>query len=197
MGGADGMEDAGARSEERSLVLACQRGETAAFARLVRLHQDIALRTAYLLTNDREGAEDVAQTAFLQAFRQIGRCDPARPFRPWLLGIVANEARMYRRGRVRRPAERLDDASERAIEAADEPPLDQAVRADERARVRAALAALDEPQRTATVLHYFNDLSIAEIAAMQGCRPGTVKSRLFAARQRLRALLAVAIGGDR
>ena len=76
-------------------------------------------------------------------------------------------------------------------------PVDQAVRADERARVRAALATLDEPQRTATVLHYFNDLSIEEIAAVQGCRPGTVKSRLFAARQRLRAILAVAMGGDR
>lgn len=192
-GGADGVEEAGARAEEQDLALACQRGDVDAFARLVRLHQDIALRTAYLLTNDREGAEDVAQTAFLQAFRQIGRYDPARPFRPWLLGIVANEARMYRRGRARRPAERLDEA----VPAVGELTVDQAVRADEWARVRAALATLDEPQRTATVLHYFNDLSIDEIAAVQGCRPGTVKSRLFAARQRLRAILAAALGGER
>jgi RNA polymerase sigma factor (sigma-70 family) len=191
--GASGVEEAGARAEERAAVFACQRGETAAFARLVRLHQDIALRTAYLLTNDREGAEDVAQVAFLQAFRAIGRFDAERPFRPWLLGIVANEARMYRRGRSRRPAQPLNGS----IATTAEPPLDQAVRADERARVRAALAELAEPLRTATVLHYFNDLSIEEVAAAQGCRPGTVKSRLHTARQRLRAVLAAAIGGDR
>jgi RNA polymerase sigma-70 factor (ECF subfamily) len=87
---ADGVEEAGALAEERAVVLACQRGETAAFARLVRLHQDIALRTAYLLTNDREGAEDVAQVAFLQAFRAIGRFVVERPFGRWLLCLVEN-----------------------------------------------------------------------------------------------------------
>ncbi len=182
-GGAVGASEG--RVEERALVLACQRGEVGAFARLVRLHQDVAIRTAYLLTNDREAAEDVAQTAFLNAFRALARFDPERPFRPWLLAIVANEARMVWRSRRRRPTAPLDP-----FQADDgEPPLDWAIRQDERARVRAALLAIDEPFRTTVVLHYFNELSVEEVAAALGCRPGTVKSRLHKARQRLRGLL--------
>jgi RNA polymerase sigma factor (sigma-70 family) len=179
------VESPEARAEERAIVLACQRGDTGAFARLVRLHQDAALRTAFLLTNDRDVAEDVAQTAFLNAFRALHRFDPERPFRPWLLAIVANGARMHWRTRRRRPTEALDP--ERADDS--EPPLDWAVRQDERARVRAALLEIEEPFRTTVILHYFNELSVEEIADALGCRPGTVKSRLHKARQRLRGLL--------
>jgi RNA polymerase sigma-70 factor (ECF subfamily) len=127
----------------------------------------------------------VAQTAFLNAFRALHRFDPERPFRPWLLTIVANGARMHWRTRRRRPTEALDP--ERADDS--EPPLDWAVRQDERARVRAALLEIEEPFRTTVILHYFNELSVEEIADALGCRPGTVKSRLHKARQRLRGLL--------
>lgn len=174
--------------DDRALVLACRRGEVAAFARLVTRYGDLALRTAFLMTDDPQAAEDIAQTAFLNAFRHLHRFDPDRPFRPWLLGIVANEARRYRRDQRRHPTAVLAQD----LPATAEPLLSHVVREDERARVRRALAALAEPFRTTAVLYYLGDLSIEEVASAVGCRTGTVKSRLHAARRQLRTLLAPA-----
>ena len=179
------------QEQERALLLACCRGDEAAFARLVGRYQDLALRTAFLITNQRQAAEDVAQNAFINAFRHLRSFDLERAFTPWFLAILTNEARMYLRGQRRRPALPLDDdlADPAVVEQADEL-LARLVRNDERARVRAELSALDEPLRSTAVLYYFNDLSIDEIADATGAPPGTVKSRLHSARQRLRAALA-------
>ena len=77
--------------------------------------------------------------------------------------------------------------------------VNQVILNDERTRIREALAQLEEPFRTAAVLYYFNDLTIEEVASAMGCRPGTVKSRLYTARHRLRHALSwpteVAAGG--
>ena len=178
------------RESEQAVLLACRRGETAAFAQLVHAYQDVALRTAYLMTNDQQAAEDIAQNAFLAAFRNIHRFDASRPFRPWFLAILVNEARMYLRSQRRQPADDLDPN----LPTDHDSPLLQAIQADDRARVRAALADLDEPFRTAAVLYYFNNLSVDEIAASTGSQPGTVKSRLHTARQRLREVLAPLVG---
>jgi RNA polymerase sigma-70 factor (ECF subfamily) len=177
--------------QERALLLACRRGDEAAYAQLVGRYQDIALRTAFLITNHRQAAEDVAQNAFINAFRHLRSFDLERSFKPWFLAILTNEARMYLRGQRRRPAVPLVDglADAGAAAQADEL-LARLVRNDERAHVRAALAALDEPLRTTAVLYYFNDLSIDEIAEATGASPGAVKSRLHSARQRLRQTLA-------
>jgi RNA polymerase sigma-70 factor (ECF subfamily) len=146
------------------------------------------VRTAYLMTGDRQAAEDVAQNAFLNAFRHLHRFDPERPFRPWFFGILANEARMHRRWLRRRPTAPLDPQTPEGSEA--NPLLDRVVGDDERARVRRALADLAEPFRTAVVLYYFDDLSVEEVASAMDCRVGTVKSRLHTARARLREALA-------
>ncbi|MCW5850816.1 MAG: sigma-70 family RNA polymerase sigma factor [Anaerolineae bacterium] len=173
------------RDSEQAVLLACRRGETNAFAQLVHAYQDVALRTAYLMTNDQQAAEDIAQNAFLAAFRNIHRFDLTRPFRPWFLAILVNEARMYLRAQRRQPADDLDPS----LPTDQDSPLLQVIQADDRARVREALAHLDEPFRTAAVLYYFNNLSVDEIATSTGSQPGTVKSRLHTARQRLREAL--------
>ncbi len=166
--------------------MACQRGDMRDYARLVNLYQDIALRTAYLMTNERQAAEDITQTAFLNALRNLHRFDVARPFRPWFLTILTNEARMYMRNQRRHATEALDPL----LPAHGASLVTQVIQADERARIRAALARLEEPFRTAAVLYYFNDLSIDEVAEATSCRPGTVKSRLHTARNRLRDALS-------
>ncbi|MGH9175309.1 MAG: RNA polymerase sigma factor, partial [Vicinamibacterales bacterium] len=185
-----GREDAvmrGDEEQERRWLASCRKGDGASCARIVRAYQDTALRTAFLMTNDRQAAEDVAQNAFLNAFRHLARFDLERPFRPWFLTILANEARMHLRARRRRPDSELPDDLPDGVEA--DAILTRLIRDDERARVRAALAALDEPFRTAVILYYFNDLSIEEIAAATESQPGTVKSRLHRGRQQLRRLL--------
>ena len=125
---------------ERALLLACRRGDEAACARLVGRYQDLALRTAFLITNHRQAAEDVAQNAFINAFRHLRTFDLERSFKPWFLTILTNEARMYLRGQRRRPALPLDVglADQAAVEQADGV-LTRLVRNDERARVRAEL----------------------------------------------------------
>lgn len=69
-----------------------------AYDELVRRYQDVAFRTALVITGDPDEAEDAAQSAFIKAYRALPRFDVNRPFRPWLLTIVGNEAPAHRRG---------------------------------------------------------------------------------------------------
>ena len=88
--------------EDAKLAERAREGDTAAYERLVRLHQAGAFRAAYLVTGDASEAEDAAQEAFVKAYRALGRFRPGAPFRPWLLAIVSNEARNRRRASGRR-----------------------------------------------------------------------------------------------
>ena len=173
--------------QERRWLASCRKGDHNACARVVRAYQDTALRTAFLMTNDRQTAEDVAQNAFLNAFRHLHRFDLERPFRPWFLTILSNEARMHLRARKRRPDSELPDDVPDGAEA--DAILARLICDDERARVRGALAILGEPFRTTVILFYFNDLSVEEIALATDSQPGTIKSRLHRGRQHLRRLL--------
>jgi len=152
---------------------------------LVRAHQGVAFRTAWLVTGSAADAEDAAQDAFVKAWRALPRFRRGAPFRPWLLAIVANEARNRRRAAGRRAA-----TEERAwFPAAEAGPESAAVAGDDRARVVGALRSLREEDRLAIACRYFLDLSEAESAAAMGVRRGTVKSRLSRALERLRAEL--------
>jgi RNA polymerase sigma-70 factor (ECF subfamily) len=184
----------GDEEQERRWLASCRKGDSGACARVVRAYQDTALRTAFLMTNDRQAAEDVAQNAFLNAFHHLHRFDLERPFRPWFLTILANEARMHLRAQRRRPAGELPDDLPDGGET--DAILARLIRDDERARVRAALAELDEPYRTTVILYYFNDLSTDEIANATDSPPGTVKSRLHRGREQLRRLLGDEQAGE-
>ena len=89
---------------EGELVALARRGDGDAYASLVRAHSDIAFRTAMLITQDAAEAEEAAQDAFVKAWRALGRFREGEPWRPWLLTIVANEARNRRRSAGRRQA---------------------------------------------------------------------------------------------
>ena len=88
--------------DERELVLRSQRGDSRAYEELVRPHQEIAFRVAYVITRNAADAEDAAQEALVKAWRALGRFRAGEPMRPWLLRIVANEARNRRRSTGRR-----------------------------------------------------------------------------------------------
>jgi RNA polymerase sigma-70 factor (ECF subfamily) len=82
---------------ELNLVNQARQGDEAAWSTLVAQHQEGVFRLAYLLLSDADEAKDVAQEAFIRAFRSLDRFDPTRPMRPWLLQITANLARNRRR----------------------------------------------------------------------------------------------------
>ena len=97
--------------DERTLVERARRGDTVAYAEIVKRHQTIAFRTAWVIIRSAAEAEEAAQDGFLKAYRALARFRPGASFRPWLLRIVGNEARNRRAATGRR--ERL---AARAIE---------------------------------------------------------------------------------
>jgi RNA polymerase sigma factor (sigma-70 family) len=171
---------------ESELVERAKRGDVGAYETIVQAHQGIAFRTAYLVTGNAAEAEDAAQEAFVKAFRALGRFRSGAPFRPWLLRIVANEARNRRRAAGRREQLALRSAAE--IRPGDAAPSPEAalVATERREQLLAAVNGLREDERLVVACRYFLDLSEAETAAALGVRPGTVKSRLSRALDRLR-----------
>ena len=157
----------------------------------MREHQGIAFRTAYLITGSAADAEEAAQDGFVKAYRALGRFRRGAPFRPWVLEIVANEARNRRRSAGRRAGLALRAAEEAPSGGAAPSPEGAALAAEEREGLLAALNGLREDDRLVIGCRYFLDLSEQETAAALGVRRGTVKSRLSRALERLRAELGV------
>jgi RNA polymerase sigma-70 factor (ECF subfamily) len=173
---------------EPDVVQRARQGNQAAWNTLVQEHQEGVFRLAYLLVGDADQAEDIAQEVFIRAFRMLHRFDPARPLRPWLLRITSNLARNHLRsvGRYLGALRRLSQSD-----------LDQKVASAEqehwqRWEVQAlwrAVRRLNVKDQQVIYLRYFLDLPLADVAETLGVPPGTVKSRLHRALERLRAVI--------
>jgi len=173
-------------ASEADLVARTLSGERAAFGVLVERYAPQARRVARAVLGDSDEADDAAQDGFLSALVKLGQYDARRPFGPWLMRIVANAATDRRRRRQVRRVEPLDPG---LVGGGPRPDTD-AVRSELGDRLRAALAELPPRRRTAVVLFDVEGYSHAEIAEMLGIPEGTVRSEVFHARRRLRALLA-------
>jgi RNA polymerase sigma-70 factor (ECF subfamily) len=157
-----------------------------AYAQLVRMHEQIAFRTANLITGNAADAQDAAQEAFVKAYDALWRFRPGAPFRPWLLRIVANESHNQRRSAGRRSGLARRAGDDRTSGDAAPSPEAAVLRSERRAQVLAAIEALSEPHRLVIACRYLLELSEQETAAALGCRRGTVKSRLARALEQLR-----------
>ena len=188
----EGLSLEATQSDSR-LVEQARQGNAGAFGQLVQRYQDVAFRVAYLIAGDAQDAEDIAQDAFIKAHAALARFRTEAPFRPWLLQIVANEARNRRRSAGRRAHLALRAAADQRNAASGDaaPSPETAALADEQRRVLLdALDTLRDEDRQAIAYRYFLDLSEAEMADALGCARGTVKSRLSRALVRLREQLA-------
>ena len=175
--------------DERAVALRAQQGDPDAFAVLVRQHEEAAFRAAYLIVRDEAEAQDVAQEAFVRAYRSLARFDAGQPFRPWLLRIVTNLAINSRRSAGRREAmsKRYEQYAPRG--AAAESPEQAAMAAERAQRVWEAVGALDRGDQALLYLRYFLDASEEETAVALGRPVGTVKSRLHRALRKLRGVI--------
>ena len=162
------------------------RGDVNAYAELVRMHEQIAYRTAHLITRDAADAQEAAQDAFVKAYGALWRFRPGAPFRPWLLRIVGNEAHNRRRAAGRRAGLAQRVADDRTSGGAAPSPEAAVLTSERRQAVLAAVDRLSEPHRLVIACRYLLELSEQETAAALGCRPGTVKSRLSRALAQLR-----------
>src|SRR5438876_5668699 len=177
----------GRPTDDSVLIARAQRGDAAAYEEIVQRYQQIAFRTAYVITGSSADAEDAAQEGFVKAYRALDRFRLGADLRPWLLRIVANEARNRVRSSGRRHQLELRLAEGfRPGDAAPSPEA-VAVAADERRRLLAMVNALSEGDRLVIASRYFLELSGEETATALGIPEGTVKSRLSRALARLRA----------
>jgi RNA polymerase sigma factor (sigma-70 family) len=181
--------------DDQELVEQARGGDARAYEALVRRHQDLAFRTAYVITGRAADAEDAAQEGFVKAWYAISRFRAGAAFRPWLLAIVANEARNRRRSGRRQDDLALRVAEDRPSGDAAPSPEAAALATEQRRLLLAAVGSLSEADRQVIACRYFLDLSEAETAGALGCRRGTVKSRLSRALDRLRAVLQEQAGG--
>jgi RNA polymerase sigma-70 factor, ECF subfamily len=174
---------------DAEVILRAQQGDPGAFADIVRRYEEAAFRVAYLIVREEAEARDVAQEAFVRAYRSLGRFDTTQPFRPWLLRIVTNLALNSARaaGRRRTMGERYEHSVGRV---SSEPSPEHAVESAEQARrVWQAIGRLDAQDQTLLYLRYFLDASERETAQALGRPEGTVKSRLHRVLRRLRGVI--------
>jgi RNA polymerase sigma-70 factor, ECF subfamily len=176
---------------DRGLVDAAAAGSREAFDELVLRYQGPVLNLVRAMTAGDGDAEDLAQEAFVRAWRSIGAFRSDSTFRTWVFGIAINVVRTHRgrRSRLRRlfwspPADAVTNPLDRAsVDDGIESPLAM------REVIDRALATLPEEMRAAVVLRDIQGLEYREIAEALGVAIGTVESRIFRARQRLRPLL--------
>ncbi len=167
------------------LVLRAQGGDEQAFAELFSLWRQDVVRLAATRLGSPEAAEEVAQNAWIAIARGLGGLDDPACFLRWAFRIVERRAADYirRRQKERREATALEDyaADQQAIET-----TGAAANAGESARLHECIARMDAPTRELLHLFYTTGLSVGEIADLWAMPPGTIKSRLYHAREELK-----------
>ena len=175
-------------TEDSEAVEKARSGDRDAYAFLVARYSALAHRTAYLLGAGDE-ADDVTQEAFVKAYRALDTFRAGSAFRPWLLRIVANEARNLHRSWRRRTSLELRLAVSPDEADATASPEQSAVAADTSGILLAAVNAMPDRDRLVLTCRYFLDLSESETAQVLAWPRGSVKSRLSRALVKLRHAL--------
>jgi RNA polymerase sigma-70 factor (ECF subfamily) len=190
-------EEASAPTEEMELVNRARVGDLWAYDELVKRYQERIYATVYHMTSNHEDANDLAQESFVKAFQALKSFKGGSSFYTWLYRIAVNKTINFLKQRKNRQHISLNDLDFNAEHdpdlvalISDKTPRREAGLAELQEKLNAALLKLSESHRLAVVLHDVQGLSHEEIAKIMQCNIGTVRSRLFYARQQLQALLA-------
>lgn len=181
--------------DEPAIVREAQRGDRAAFGQLVKTYQQMAYATAYGFVGNREDALELAQDAFVKAYRAMNRFDTSMPFYPWLYRIVKNTCLNHLKKRRRRGETSLESLRESGVQfvSNDGGPSRNAGIDEIRAHLAHALNELPDDHREIITLRHVRGLSYTEIAECLKIPKGTVMSRLHTARRRMRDILSNAM----
>ena len=190
--------------DDYEAVQRCKKGDLHAFQGLVERYQKKMLNIAYRMIGDYEGACDVVQDSFLSAYRAIGKFRGDARFSTWLSGIVVNTAKNYLKHTVRlgrhevhsidTPVE-TEDGTVNYDPPSDQPSaVEQLERKEVQEKVQQCIACLDEEFREVVILRDIEGFTYDEIGEMLRIPDGTVKSRLFRARENLKNCLKKVFG---
>jgi len=189
--------EAPAPVEEEVLVKQARHGDLEAYDELVRRHQQRIYATIYHMTANHEDANDLAQESFIKAFKALKSFKGGSSFYTWLYRIAVNKTINFlklRKNRVHMSLNDLDFNAEHDPDLmaliSDKTPRRDAGLTELQEKLNAALMKLSEPHRLVVVLHDVQGQSHEEIAKIMDCNIGTVRSRLFYARQQLQGFLA-------
>ena len=180
--------------EESISIERCQAGSKGAFEAIVRKYMKDAYFIALGLVGNREDALDLSQEAFIKAYNNLECFNPNRPFFPWFYQILRNLCFSYLRRRKRRQERFVGglDSGQSTMEPQAQDrfaPELVAERNEAKDRLWKAIGKLEPKHREVIILRHFQDLSYEEISQVLFCNKGTVTSRLYYARKRLKEIL--------
>ncbi len=176
---------------DAELVRVCLQGDTTAFDQLVERYRDRVFSLAFRILGDSDWAQDLMQESFLRAYTRLAMYDPRQSFATWLLCITARLCLNARRDRHTE-----QQRMERALKAM--PPtltIEEQLYERERHRtLQRLILRLPIQQRTALLLHYYEEFPLQQVAEVMGVPIGTVKTWLYRARENLRQWMEDELG---
>lgn len=189
--------DPAAGPTDSELVRRAQQEDLAAYDLLIRRYQERIYATLYNMTSNHEDANDMAQETFIKAYKALKTFKGDSSFFTWIYRIGVNKTINFLKQRKNRSAMSLNDVDFNAEHdpdlvalVSDKTPSRDAGLTELQERLNAAMLKLSEPHRLVVTLHDIQGLPHEEIAKIMECNVGTVRSRLFYARQQLQALLS-------
>ena len=185
------------QADERTLVKQAKQGDLRAYDELVRRYQERIYATIYHMTSNHEDANDLAQESFIKAFRALRSFKGESSFFTWVYRIAINKTINFLKQRKKRTMMSLNDLDFNAEHDPDlvaliseKTPRRDLNLAELQERLNAAMLKLSEVHRLVVTLHDVQGLSHEEISRIMDCNTGTVRSRLFYARQQLQGYLS-------
>ena len=171
---------------DQELVTNILSGDEESFAELVTRYEQAVYNLTFYMLHDWAEAEDAAQEAFLRAYRNLRRYDSTRSFKTWVMSIASNHC-IDRLRRRRFQKFSLDEMlpTHPALSSKEAGPEEQAIESERSKSISRLLDRLAPKYRSVVLLYYWYEMSCAEIAATLDVQEGTVKSRLFRARNQL------------
>lgn len=186
-----------ASEDEKLLVERARKGDLHAYDTLVRKYQERIYGTLYHMTANHEDANDLAQETFIKAFQALNSFKGGSSFYTWIYRIAVNKAINFLKQRKNRTQMSLDDLDYNAEHNPDfvalvseKTPRREVNLSELQEKLNVAMQRLSEPHRMVVTLHDIQGLSHEEIAEIMDCNVGTVRSRLFYARQQLQGFLS-------
>ena len=175
-----------------SLIEEVQTGSQSAFRRLFEIYSDKVYRTSFYILRDKQYAEDIVQEVFLKVYKSIHKLTKVETFEVWLYRITVNTCSSYFSKIKKIPIkdtegdlEILNLVNNNSLDN----PGDQILQKDLKNRLLASINSLPVKHRTVLILFYYNDMNMNQIASILGCTVGTVKSRLFHSKKKLKQVL--------